>query len=87
MATATKILRHEHEAILNGFQLSVLADVKTAEGENFVELMPSPHLGHPCRQVKGNLRFPLTCTYHGCPRAHTVGENRKMGTRLKALPG
>src|SRR5258708_351902 len=26
-------------------------------------------LGNPSRPVRGNLRFPLTLTYHGCPRA------------------
>jgi len=43
-------------------------------------------LGNPFRQVKGNLRFPLTYTYHGCPwsfengrsfeSAHTLSRGR-----------
>jgi len=29
--------------------------------------IPQIAWGRPSHQVKGNLRFPLTVTYHGCP--------------------
>ena len=33
--------------------------------------------GNPFRRVKGNLRFPLNCTYHGCPR-QTPGREQQL---------
>jgi hypothetical protein len=37
--------------------------------EDSSELQEVVRLENPIRQVKGNLRFPLTVTYHGCPRS------------------
>ena len=40
----------------------------------------------PSCQVVGNLRFPLTLTYHGCPSSASLQSCAKSGLRLSMSP-
>jgi len=60
--------------------------MKKIDGSSQPPTETSPCLGNPSRIAQGNLRFPLTLTYHGCPRRvpnqvsgffETAGEGRR----------
>jgi len=36
-------------------------------GESPLQLVSQSPIENPARRARGNLRFPLTFTYHGCP--------------------
>ena len=56
----------------NGCLATLLLRWQCVRSRTVLNRIPQIAWGKPFHQVNGNLRFPLTVTYHGCPESSTV---------------